>query len=127
MKDRTLSGRLKEKSADLKLRNEEIRNLKLDIMTLEEKLNATQLTLSETESKLAKWELKQEKGYSWEISDNGYIIGAGTVPPYPTFIYTQEIPNEIGTRAYRITPFYKNDNGKIEKDIQKYKKYLGGL
>ena len=75
------------------------------------------------ESKLEKWIKMQEKGYVAVSIKNDLIVQAVQVLPNSIFTYTQEIPTEIGTALYSKIPFYKLENGKMIKDIQKYNTY----
>ena len=79
---------------------------------------------------LDKFKEAQKTGYMTYIEDKeGMVIGVSNVLPYSKYTYLQDIPVEIGTVLYNIDPFYKMNNGQLEKDTQKYNKYklLGGL
>lgn len=104
-----------------------IKQLRKDVKERDDLIGALSNENAELSAKLDKWIKLQENGYSWVAEDvnNGVILSAGTVLPFARFIYTQEIPIEIGMQLYKSFPFYKITDGKIDIDIQKYNKYKG--
>jgi len=74
--------------------------------------------------KLEKFEEAQKTGYMSYIENlDGYVIGVSAVQPYSKYTYLQDVPKEIGTLLYSKIPFYKMNDGKMIKDIQKYNTY----
>jgi len=113
--ERRLNDKRKIKQLEKELRTSHIRN--------KEKTDLIAGLVNENEvlnSDLNKWIKKQEDGYSW-VAINDYIVAGGTVLPHSTFIFTQDIPDDIENG------YYKLEEGTIVKDIQKYNRYIGGL
>lgn len=98
---------------------------RLRILALEDMNLALTNENGELEAKLNTWINMQLKGYTAVSIENGLIVHAVQVLPQSIFTYTQDIPGEIGTALYDAIPFYELDsNGKIDKNIQKYARYI---
>lgn len=100
--------------------------LRKDILGLNDQISALTNENSELESKVNGWEDMQAQGYTAVILDEeGMIVNMVNVALRSKFIYTQDIPRQIGTALYDKISFYKLDeNGTVVKDTQKYNRYI---
>jgi hypothetical protein len=120
-----ISKRLVQKITDNKNLKEELRLANNKIKGLEDKNLALTNENGELEIELKEWNRKQRDGYTAVGIVNGYVVDAVTVLPNSTFLYTQPIPKEIGTKLYNNIPFIKVVDGKMCIDTVQQKKYKG--
>jgi len=114
--ERTLKKNIKIKELD-----SHVKQLDLDLKQANDIIAAQINEIEELSQALKNWEKKQANGYTAIAINDDYIIDAVNVLPHSKFIYTQDIPSDIKNACYREV------NGIIELDIQKYKKHRRGL
>lgn len=117
----TTEQRLKEKIEKVRKSNIRIKELELSLKKRDDIIAGQDTEINELTAIVKNWESMQERGYTALAINDGYIVEGVTVPAYSKFVHTQEIPGNIENQCY------KEVNGKIELDIQKYKKLRRGL